>query len=156
MALYIEWRKFERSTTMGWSITTFQLSSSLFDCKLECFELQHIKSLIDEENMTPLFEEGIVLHDYTRGVSVKLNFHCSIIGNYRVVISKHLIKVVQGLVKIGQHSSWRFVGDLYWGLQNPLWYDVVFGRTCRLSWHVHTIVVVATLTVSFKSFLQSW
>lgn len=66
----------------------------------------------------------------------------------------YLIEVIQSLMQVGKHASWRFVGDLNGCLQDALWYDVGVRSGCRLSADVHAVRFVALYTVLLQLLLQ--
>lgn len=65
----------------------------------------------------------------------------------------YLVEVVQGLVQVGVHASWGFIGDLDGVLQDALWDDVALGGGGGLSADEHPEVLVASLRVLLQEFL---
>lgn len=59
----------------------------------------------------------------------------------------YLIEVVQCLVQISIHSSWRLIDDLDGVLQYSLWDEVVFGGGGGFSADKHPEVFVTSLCV---------
>lgn len=90
-----------------------------------------------------------------------------IVDAHARIISKHLcvchvaygfyylVKVVKCCMQIGQHSSWRLVGDFDGIFQNALRNDVFLGISRWLCAHKHSVVWVTVLTASFQKLLQT-
>ncbi len=66
----------------------------------------------------------------------------------------YLVEVIQSLVEVSQHSCWGLVSDFDGGLQDALGDDVACSIGCWLSRYVHSVGLMAALTVLLKLLVQ--
>lgn len=62
-------------------------------------------------------------------------------------VEGYLVEVVQSLVQVGMHPSWRFICDFDGILKDTLWYQMAFRRSCRFCTDKDPEIRVTTFTV---------
>ena len=72
----------------------------------------------------------------------------------RAEANLYLVKVIQSLVEVSQHSCRGLVGDFDGRLQDALWDDMTCSISCWLSGYVHPVGLMAALAKLLKLLVQ--